>query len=172
MLQNLNLMYCDLVSLLALVKPDCSNIVAIQLNRVGNYITRLLENKVSSEHPKNHPSNQECWDAKIRENAQVISMNSSSGPMQPEAYRRIFPIVWSLLKHDLIQRENPKADRDSWASRVIEAFIDHLNGLSPNSELKFLGLNFLARLCIVSPSLPFSTHQQKKKYICVGGGLD
>ncbi|KAA1110905.1 hypothetical protein PGT21_034100 [Puccinia graminis f. sp. tritici] len=124
MLQNLNLMYCDLVSLLALAKPDCSNTVAIQLNRVGNYITRLLENK-------------------------VISMNSSSGPMQPEAYRRIFPIVWSLLKHDLVQRENPKADRDSWASRVIEAFIDHLNGLSPNSELKFLGLNFLARLCIL-----------------------
>ncbi|KAI9624922.1 hypothetical protein KEM48_008644, partial [Puccinia striiformis f. sp. tritici PST-130] len=45
LLQNLNLMYCDLVSLLALVKPDCSNTVTIQLNQVGSYITRLLENK-------------------------------------------------------------------------------------------------------------------------------
>ncbi|WAR53669.1 hypothetical protein PtB15_3B177 [Puccinia triticina] len=124
LLQNLNLMYCDLVSLLALVKPDYSNTVAIQLNRVGNYITHLLENK-------------------------VISMNGSTGPMLPEAYCGIFPIIWSLLKHDLIQRDNPKAERESWASRVVEAFIDHLNGLSPNSELKFLGVNFLARLCIM-----------------------
>ncbi|KAH9470364.1 hypothetical protein MJO28_017589 [Puccinia striiformis f. sp. tritici] len=124
LLQNLNLMYCDLVSLLALVKPDCSNTVTIQLNQVGSYITRLLENK-------------------------VISTNSNTGAMQPEAYRGIFPIVWSLLKHDLIQRENSKAERASWASRVVGAFIDHLNDLSPNSELKYLGVNFLARLCIM-----------------------
>ncbi|POV93962.1 hypothetical protein PSHT_16519, partial [Puccinia striiformis] len=111
LLQNLNLMYCDLVSLLALVKPDCSNTVTIQLNQVGSYITRLLANK-------------------------VISTNSNTGAMQPEAYRGIFPIVWSLLKHDLIQRENSKAERASWAA-------------GPNSELKYLGVNFLARLCIM-----------------------
>ncbi|PLW10121.1 hypothetical protein PCANC_08866 [Puccinia coronata f. sp. avenae] len=125
LLQHLNLMYCDLVSLLALVKPDGNNnTVAIQLNRVGNYITRLLENK-------------------------VISLNSNVGTMNPEAYRGLFPIVWSLLRHDLIQRENPNAERETWASRVVEAFIDHLNDLSPNSELKYLGVNFLARLCIM-----------------------
>jgi len=124
LLQHLNLMYCDLVSLLALVKPDCNNTVAIQLNRVGNYITRLLENK-------------------------VISTNSIAGPMHPDAFRGIFPIIWSLLRHDLMQRANPKAERESWASRVIEAFIDHLNYLNPTSELKYLGINFLARLCIM-----------------------
>ncbi|KNZ49948.1 hypothetical protein VP01_467g3 [Puccinia sorghi] len=120
LLQHLNLMYCDLVSLLALVKPDCNNTVAIQ--------------QVS-----HHDSNID------------------------HAFRGIFPIIWSLLRHDLMQRANPKAERESWASRMVEAFIDHLNYLSPTSELKYLGINFLARLCIVSPLLPPSAQQQTGK---------
>lgn len=124
LLQNLNLMYCDLTSLLVLIKPNWSNAVGIQLDRVGDYVTCLLAAKVD--------------DIKL-----------TPGVMTVEVYRGIFPIVWSLLRHSLIQRDNPGTIPSDWASRVLEAFMEHLHGVNPTSEVKYLGINFLARLCIM-----------------------
>ncbi|MBW0488513.1 hypothetical protein O181_028228 [Austropuccinia psidii MF-1] len=123
-LQSLNLVYCDLVSLLALSKQASDHSLSIQLDRVGNHIAQLLN-----------------------EDANVI--NPTAQTLDPIAYIDTIPIIWSLLRRGFVQNTSLTLEPSNLPNQVLESFINHLDRLSCRSELKALGIQFLARLCII-----------------------
>lgn len=129
MLQDLNLIYSELVALLALSHGGAmvSNKVAAQLERVAQYVVAVLKGEVTSA------------------SQPVASL------LTPASYAALLPTVWSLLSRSFA----PAADASAFKGPVVfDALLDHFASLGAGSESKALGFVFVARTCLVSsPSL-------------------
>lgn len=126
LLQDLNLVYCELVSFLVLSskKPDTK--LLIQLERVASYISQLLT--VESD---------------------AITLNPSMPALRPDSYVAMLPTIWSLLgrRHHTTDLDQPTTH--NWSDQIMNAFIDHLDHVRSNSEVKALGISFLGRIIII-----------------------
>ena len=138
--QDLNLIYCELTSLLALASDSqltnnlrtgqeksrqnsvptqgSEGILSLQAERVSKYVVQLLQGEVQS-------------------GSQV------GRPLTPVAYTGLLPTIWSLLNR-------PSLNEHQIASSVLRATLEHATKTSSNSAVKKLAIEFVARLILVS----------------------
>jgi pre-rRNA-processing protein IPI1 len=138
--QDLNLIYCELTSLLVfasdnrLANNSCTGqeksrqnsvstqtsegILSLQAERVSKYIVQLLQGEVQS-------------------GSQV------GRPLTPVAYTGLLPTIWSLLNR-------PSLNEHQIASSVFRATLEHAIKASSVSAVKKLAIEFVARLILVS----------------------
>ena len=63
--------------------------------------------------------------------------------LTPAGYTALLPTIWSLLNQ-------PLADEHLTSSDVLQAMLEHATKTSSNSIVKKLGIEFVARLALVS----------------------
>ncbi len=76
--------------------------------------------------------------------------------LQPDSYAALLPLVWSLMVQppDLpLSRRASAVSDTSVATAVGVAFIEHLLRTGHDSVTRRLGIQFLARMCLVSSEL-------------------
>jgi pre-rRNA-processing protein IPI1 len=130
-LQNLNIIFCELNSLLILssenVPPTGTNkrrsvghVTSVQAERVSEHVVQLLhgESGLSSQ----------------------LGRSLSLG-----AYIALSPTIWSLLS-------NPSSGRDEMANKVFAAVIEHAIKTPSKSTVKKATIEFLGRLVLVRAS--------------------
>ncbi|KAH9825234.1 hypothetical protein DFH28DRAFT_20228 [Melampsora americana] len=126
LLQDLNLVYCELVSFLVLSSKKTDTKLLIQLERVASYISQLL--LVESN---------------------VIKMNPGIPVLRPDSYVAMLPTIWSLLGRRHHTPDLDQSKSHNWSDQIMNAFIDHLDHVRSNSEVKTLGISFLGRIIII-----------------------
>ncbi|KAJ3568803.1 hypothetical protein NP233_g5483 [Leucocoprinus birnbaumii] len=123
--QDLNLIYCELTSLLVLrltpttsIKPGRSlkpsNTLTMQVSAVSGYITEFLR-------------------------GQNTSTSQIPHSIQANAYLALLPSVWAIINTDL----------SSHTSDVLQALLDHANKTSSKSSTKRIAIEFVARLLLL-----------------------
>jgi pre-rRNA-processing protein IPI1 len=138
-IQDLNLIYCELTSLLVLVSHTRSNnsrtnrgqsrqtqnatqasegVLLLQAERVSQYVIQLLR-------------------------GEALSGSQIGRLLTPTAYIALLPTIWSLLNQ-------PSPNEHRIRSNVLLAILEHATKTSSNSPVKKLGIEFVARLVIVS----------------------
>jgi pre-rRNA-processing protein IPI1 len=63
--------------------------------------------------------------------------------LTPAGYTALLPTIWSLLNQ-------PLANEHQTSSDVLQAMLEHATKTSSNSVVKKLGIEFVARLALVS----------------------
>jgi pre-rRNA-processing protein IPI1 len=138
--EDLNLIYCELTSLLALASytritnnsrtnraksrqaqttiHDSEGILSLQTERVSEYVIQLLR-------------------------GEALSGSQVGRLLTPAGYTALLPTIWSLL-NQLLANEHPTS------SDVLQAMLEHATKTSSNSVVKKLGIEFVARLALVS----------------------
>jgi pre-rRNA-processing protein IPI1 len=137
--QDLNLIYCELTSLLALASStrtttnsptnpgksrqahttrDSEGILPLQTERVSEYVIQLLR-------------------------GEALSGSQVGRLLTPAGYTALLPTIWSLLNQPLV-------DKHPTYSNVLQAMLEHATKTSSNSVVKKLGIEFVARLVLVS----------------------
>jgi len=150
MIQDLNLIFCELASLLALAttaqglaKPKVLN----NLDRIADYISAMLRGEVSFLRALRTDSSVDMT-LKLAPQATTASKPVGS-TLTASAYSALLPTVWSLLCHSATAPP-PSADQSPPSvDPILEALLDHFASLGPNSESKSLGFIFIARICLV-----------------------
>ena len=140
--QDLNLIYCELTSLLVLASTKNSRtsrgksrqtqvafqaseaVLSLQAERVSEYVIQLLRGEASSR-------------------------SQLGRPLTPMAYTALLPTVWSLLNQ-------PSPNERQISSVVLQTMLEHAINTSSNSAVKKLGIEFVARLVLVSHACPSS----------------
>jgi pre-rRNA-processing protein IPI1 len=137
--QDLNLIYCELTSLLVLAsytrssnkspatrrKPlqitqTSEGVLSLQAGRVSEYVIQLLRGEASS--------------------------GSQLGrSLAPAAYTALLPTIWWLLNQ-------PSTNQHQISGGVLQSLLEHATNTSSNSAVKKLGIEFIARLILVSLS--------------------
>ena len=142
MLEELNLIFCELTSVLLLFS-DCSaatrtelprtrrgfakgrtgpkspsGTLEIVVDRVSDYVIGLLQGKPD---------------------AQSVGTRS----MTPSAYASLLPTIWALISGEGKER----------AQEVVDAVVEHSLKASSTSAVKRHTLDFLGRLVLVSPQM-------------------
>jgi pre-rRNA-processing protein IPI1 len=131
--QSLNLIYCELTSLLILTSDTASirrdkrtvqgqegskNSLQSQTERVSDYVVELL-------------------------NGASLSTSQLGRPLTQSAYTALLPTIWSLINN-----ANPNL-RDV-SSDVLQATIDHASRVSSKAASKQVTVEFIARIILVS----------------------
>jgi pre-rRNA-processing protein IPI1 len=137
--QDLNLIYCQLTSLLVLASDSRSTnnsrasrgkyrqtaiaqaskgVLSLQAERVSEYVIQLLR-------------------------GEVLLGSQVGRPLTPAAYTALLPTIWSLLNQ-------PLPNERQISSAVLQATLEHATKTSSNSAVKKLGIEFVARLVLVS----------------------
>lgn len=137
MFQELNLIYCELTSLLVLASRSSNNIrahrvksrqvqatslaservLSIQAERVCEYVIQLLRGEPSSS-------------------------SQIGRPLTSEAYNALLPTLWSLLNQ-------PSINQHRISNSVLQATLDHATKSSSKSAVKKCTIEFVARLVTV-----------------------
>lgn len=142
--QELNLIYCELTSLLVLRRsslhsqkapnrtPKANDNKLMQVGLVSDYIINLLhgEGTTTSEIPH------------------FLSAGS---------YRALLPSIWAIINSDL--------EVSSHATDVTQALLDHANKTSSKSGPKRLTIEVVARLMLVSQFLPPPTPSRLEVFL-------
>ncbi|KII93209.1 hypothetical protein PLICRDRAFT_101004 [Plicaturopsis crispa FD-325 SS-3] len=137
--QELNLIYCELTSLLVLgswstpttkarakhrlagaSKADAA--LALQTERVSEYVVQLLRGEASS--------------------------GQLPRPLTPAAYTALLPTIWSLLN-------NPTSNNRSLSHSVLQATVDHATRVSSSSALKKPTIEFVSRLALLETEIQY-----------------
>ncbi|KAI0080104.1 hypothetical protein K474DRAFT_1727562 [Panus rudis PR-1116 ss-1] len=143
--QDLNLIYCELTSLLVLAspqqpspqgepqnpktranknkKPATSNsanarITSLQVDRVKEYVIRLLHGEPPSGTGSGLPR-----------------------PITAAAYTSLLPTIWALLNHSALEQEP--------SNGLLAAVVEHATKISSTSAVKRHSLDFLGRLVLL-----------------------
>jgi pre-rRNA-processing protein IPI1 len=129
-LQNLNIVFCELTSLLILAyttsKESDDNPIPIQISQVKDYVARLLSG-VS------------------------ISSHTVARPMTAQDYVALLPTVWMLLNSNL------EHDDGNGGAGTLGALLDHGLQVSSAAATKRPTVDFLVRLILVrSPTTPLN----------------
>ncbi|KAF5355996.1 hypothetical protein D9756_003829 [Leucocoprinus leucothites] len=131
--QDLNLIYCELTSLLVLrlniastksgrsLKP--SSTLTMQVSAVSDYITKLLR-------------------------GQNMSISQIPHSLQAGAYLGLLPSVWAIMNNPYIELSSHTAD-------VLSALLDHANKTSPKSSTKRITIEFVARLLLLETEVQY-----------------
>jgi len=137
--QDLNLIYCELTSLLALTSyPRTTNNPRANRgkSRQSQIATQASEGVLS---------------LRVREyviqllRGETLSGSQIGRTLTPTSYSALLPTIWSLLNQ-------PSATEHSISSDVLRATLEHATKTSSNSAVKKLGIEFVARLALVSPA--------------------
>ncbi|KZP31318.1 hypothetical protein FIBSPDRAFT_945334 [Athelia psychrophila] len=135
--QDLNLIYCELTSLLILAsnarlisRPNRGKgrqtqtlsqtqegVLSLQVGRACEYVTQLLRGEASTA-------------------------SQISRPIPNAAYRALLPIIWSLLNQTSLNDQRV-------AAGVLEAALEHATTVSSISAVKKSSVEFLARLVLL-----------------------
>ncbi|KAG6334294.1 hypothetical protein ID866_4791 [Astraeus odoratus] len=143
--QNLNVIYCELMSLMVLVSPysgpgageaghtprfrstpKAGGKLEIEIEHIHNYVIRLLdgESDLGGQLPR---------------------------PLTPLVYLSLLPSIWALLCH--LSGSATQSD-EVVSSSVLSATLDHAIRTTSGSAVKRLTVEFVARLLLVSYAQP------------------
>ncbi|KAG0145987.1 hypothetical protein CROQUDRAFT_93172 [Cronartium quercuum f. sp. fusiforme G11] len=126
LLQDLNLIYSELVSFLVLSMKNPDRKLLTQLDRVASYISQLLLVETDA-----------------------IAIEPGLPVLRPASYVAMLPTIWSLLSRRDDTSRSPESTTFAWSDRILDAFINHLDRAKSGSEIKALGISFLARSIIL-----------------------
>jgi len=126
--QALNLIYCELMSFLALRSKSTStnpgrslkptNTPTMQVSMVSDYITKSLRGQNTS--------------------ISQISSSSTAG-----VYLALLPSIWTAIN-------DPYPELSSHVSGVLQALLEHASKAPSKSRMKQITIEFVARLFLVS----------------------
>ena len=138
--QDLNLIYCELTSLLVLASDShptngshtsrgkCrqaasaaqayEGVLSLQVDRVSEYVIQLLRGETLS----------------------ALQLGRS---LTPASYTKLLPTIWLLLNQ-------PVSNEHQISNAVLQATLEHASKTSSNSAVKKRGIEFVARLVLVS----------------------
>ncbi|KAJ7706080.1 hypothetical protein B0H17DRAFT_973090 [Mycena rosella] len=139
--QALNLIYCELTSLLILTSEDPSprrdkramqvqegskTSLQVQTERVSDYVVELL-------------------------NGASVSTSQLGRPLTQTAYTALLPTIWSLIN-------NANPNLNDVSSDVLQATIEHASRVSSKSALKQVTLEFIGRIVLLNTESQFKGH--------------
>ncbi|KAF7320428.1 Ipi1-N domain-containing protein [Mycena kentingensis (nom. inval.)] len=136
--QSLNLIYCELSSLVVLTAAGIStrpskraaargkDTTLQQTERVSAYVIQLLRGEATGS-------------------------SQLGRPLTPDAYLALLPTIWSLVN-------NPDPDARHMARDVILAVIDHGRKVPSKSAVKQMTLEFVARILLLDTESQFTGH--------------
>ncbi|KAJ7925880.1 hypothetical protein B0H13DRAFT_1973741 [Mycena leptocephala] len=137
--QALNLIFCELTSLLVLtsgsalnqrgkraVQGDSKDSLQMQTERVGEHVARLLK-------------------------GESLSTSQLGRPLTPTAYTALLPTIWSLIN-------NANPNLRAVSSEVLRVSIDHASKVSFKSALKQVTIEFIARIVLLDTEPQFNGH--------------
>ncbi|KAJ7070943.1 hypothetical protein C8F01DRAFT_1046689 [Mycena amicta] len=130
--QALNLIYCELSSLVVLTSaghlgkktPPSKGDIRQQTERVSTYVMQLLR-------------------------GEATSTSRLGRPLMPEAYNALLPTIWSLIN-------NSESQLRDISQGVLLAVLDHGRKLSSKSAVKQLTLEFIARVLLLDSQSQFN----------------
>ncbi|KAJ7492529.1 hypothetical protein FB451DRAFT_1218647 [Mycena latifolia] len=139
--QALNLIYCELTSLLILTSEVSStrrdqhgipgqagtkNSLQAQTERVSDYVVELL-------------------------NGASLSTSQLGRPLTQTAYTALLPTIWSLIN-------NANPNMHDISTNVLQATIEHGSRTSSKSALKQVTIEFIARIILLDNESQFQGH--------------
>ncbi|KAJ6575217.1 hypothetical protein B0H19DRAFT_1127709 [Mycena capillaripes] len=137
--QALNLMFCELTSLLVLTSESMPNrrgkqlapgkskdSLQVQTERVSEHVVQLLR-------------------------GESLSTSQLGRPLTPTAYSALLPTIWSLVNN-----ANPSLRAVS--SEVLRATVEHASKVSSKSALKQITIEFIARIVLLDTESQFNGH--------------
>ncbi|KAJ7103428.1 hypothetical protein B0H15DRAFT_812209 [Mycena belliarum] len=139
--QALNLIYCELTSLLILTaevaparrdkratqaQPGSKNALQVQTERVSDYVVQLL-------------------------NGESLSNSQLGRPLTQSAYAALLPTIWSLIS-------NVDPNLSDVSTDVLQATIAHASRTSSKSALKQTTVEFMARVVLLDTEPQFRGH--------------
>ncbi|KAJ7110117.1 hypothetical protein C8R44DRAFT_634671 [Mycena epipterygia] len=138
--QALNLIYCELTSLLILTsetvptrgkravqgQQGSKDGLQVQTERVSDYVIQLLK-------------------------GESLSTSQLGRPLTQTAYTALLPTIWSLINN-----ANPQLQ--SVSSDVLQATLEHASRVSSKSALKQVTIEFIARIVLLHTEPQFKGH--------------
>lgn len=137
--RDLNLIYCELTSLLLLASYTRSANSSRTSRGKSQLATQASEGSLQAQRVSEYV-------------IQLLRGEPSSGSqlgrsLTPQAYTTLLPTIWALL-----HQSSPNKQQES--STVLQAVLEHATDTSSNSAVKKLEIEFVARLVLVSPFAP------------------
>lgn len=143
--ENLNVIYCELTSLVVLVSSWWSSGGGREDTRMSSLSRRasLKHTKASKSDIRTEP----VCSYIIR----VLNGGGEAGallprPLTASAYIALLPSVWALLN----RAPGISSDLEDVSPSVVSAILDHATRTTPGSAVKRLTVEFVARLLLVS----------------------
>jgi len=164
LLQELNLAYCELISILLLalhgtgaanqtrsINSKAKNVPFLdtQIDRVGNYLVDCLLGEVRVVH---------FAEAAVSIQQSAVLGQTSRQPLTASTYSALLPTLWSLLNQSIAE----PARVSSVPSQVLRALLEHTKRLPNNSSLKLPAVEFVGQIWLVGVALLLSSYCHTK----------
>ncbi|KAJ7619125.1 hypothetical protein DFH06DRAFT_1235406 [Mycena polygramma] len=137
--QALNLVFCELTSLLVLTSESAPNrrgkpatfghskdSLQVQTERVSDHVVQLLK-------------------------GESLSTSQLGRPLTSATYSALLPTIWSLIN-------NANPNLRTVSSEVLRATIEHATKVSSKSALKQITVEFIARVVLLNTETQFNGH--------------